>query len=70
MENFYEKIERYIHGELEGGALTDFENALKTDTELVQSVARHREMIQRLDALRLRKKVVSALEFGPAKTFS
>lgn len=69
MENFYEKIEGYILGELEGEVLADFENALKTDTELAQSVARHRAMMQRLEALRLRKKVVSALEFEPKKPF-
>jgi hypothetical protein len=62
MENFYEKIERYILGELEGEVLADFENALKTDTELAQSVARHRAMMQRLEALRLRKKVQLVLE--------
>jgi hypothetical protein len=62
MENYYEKIERYILGELEERDLTDFENALKTDTELAQSVALHRAMMQRLEALRLRKKVQLVLE--------
>jgi hypothetical protein len=70
MEKFYDNIEGYIQGELDGERLADFENALKTDTELAQSVAQHREMLQRLDALRLRKKVVSALEPGPGKPFS
>ncbi len=63
MENFYEKIEDYLLGELSVNEKTAFENALQSDVALAQSVAQHREMIQRLDALRLRNKVKSAI--GP-----
>lgn len=61
MENHYEKTERYLHGELEGPDLTAFEKALQTDAALARSVEQHRAMIQRLDALRLRKKVATVL---------
>ncbi|MBC7777176.1 MAG: hypothetical protein H7246_17220 [Phycisphaerae bacterium] len=60
MENFYQNIERYLLGELAGGALTAFENAMQSDPALAKSVAQHREMMLRLDALRLRNKVKSA----------
>jgi len=61
MENFYHhKIEDYLLGELEGNELIAFENALQSDPSLAKSVAQHREMMQRLDALRIRNKVKSA----------
>lgn len=59
MDNFYQKIERYLLGELEESELAAFENALQTDAALSQSVAQHREMMQRLEALRLRNLVKS-----------
>ncbi|MFN0214108.1 MAG: hypothetical protein ACKVT2_07615 [Saprospiraceae bacterium] len=61
MENLNEKTEQYLLGELEGPELAAFENALQTDTALAKSVEQHRAMIQRLDALRLRKKVAAVL---------
>lgn len=61
MENLDDQIERYLLGELSGDALTQFEKALQTDTALQVSVARHRELLERLEALRLRKKVQQAL---------
>ncbi len=68
MEKFYDNIERYLLGELSGQALNDFETALQSDTVLAQSVAQHREMMQRLDALRLRNKVKSAAPAHLAET--
>lgn len=60
MENCYQNIERYLLGELTESELSTFERALQSDVELAKSVAHHREMMQRLDALRLRNKVKSA----------
>lgn len=59
MDDFYQKIERYLLGELEERELAAFEDALQTDAALAQSVAQHREMMQRLEALRLRNLVKS-----------
>jgi hypothetical protein len=61
MENFDEKIEPYLLGELSEAELIAFEKLLKTDASLAKSVAKHREMMERLEALRLRKKVKKAL---------
>jgi hypothetical protein len=66
MEKFYEHIEDYLLGELSGPDLADFEAALRTDTALAKSVEQHREMIQRLNALRLRNRVKASLN-KPAK---
>lgn len=57
MVNFYDNIESYLLNELSGKELSDFENALQHDLALAQSVAQHREMLQRLDGLRLRNKI-------------
>lgn len=59
MDDFYQKIERYLLGELEERELAAFEDALQTDAALAQSVAQHREMMERLEALRLRNLVKS-----------
>ncbi len=67
MENFYQNIERYLLGELVDGELTAFENALQSDAALSKSVAQHREMMQRLEALRLRNKVKSAISSEPPR---
>lgn len=67
MENPYEKIEGYLLGELTEHEQTAFEHALQTDAALSRSVAQHREMMQRLEALRLRKKVEWAREADRAK---
>ncbi|MDO8366255.1 MAG: hypothetical protein Q7T20_05615 [Saprospiraceae bacterium] len=61
MENFYQNIERYLLGELAGSDLTAFENALQSNADLARSVAHHREMMQRLDAMRVRNKVKSSI---------
>lgn len=66
MENFYQKIEQYLLGELTGNDLSAFESALQSDPELAKSVAQHREMMQRLDALRIRNKVASSMASRPA----
>ncbi|MBP6809877.1 MAG: hypothetical protein KA138_00040 [Saprospiraceae bacterium] len=62
MENFHQNIERYLLGELVGSELSEFKNALQSDATLAKSVAQHQEMLQRLDALRLRNKVKAAIE--------
>lgn len=67
MRNFYDNIESYLLGELSGPELVEFENALQTDTALAQSVAQHRELTQRLDALRLRNKVKANLGGHPIR---
>lgn len=59
MDDFYQKIERYLLGELSEPEQAAFENALQADAALAQSVAQHREMMQRLEALRLRNLVKS-----------
>jgi hypothetical protein len=61
MDQFYEKIEAYLLGELPESELKDFENALKADPALAKSVAQHRAIMQRLEGLRIRNKVKSAI---------
>lgn len=61
MENLDEKIEQYLQGELTEAETTAFRQALENDPALAQSVAEHREIMERLEALRLRKKVKKAL---------
>src|SRR5690349_19245580 len=61
MKNLEDKIEQYILGELEGAERLAFENSLKSDPGLATAVDRQRELMQRLDALRLRGKVKDAL---------
>ena len=74
MNQFYDNIEAYINGELEGTALQEFETALISDTALQQAVAQHRDMVARLSALRLRetvkKNIVRPSEAGGSFTFS
>ncbi len=67
MEIFYQNIERYLLGELTGNDLSEFENALQSHTALAKSVTQHREMMQRLDALRRRSKVKAAIAPQSAK---
>lgn len=62
MEHAHQNIERYLTGDLNGAALAEFEQALQSDSALAQSVAQHREMMQRLDALRIRNKVKAATQ--------
>jgi len=67
MEKFYQNIERYLLRELTGNELAAFESALQSDATLAKSVAQHRQMLQRLDALRLRNKVKAAIPPHAAK---
>jgi len=62
MDQFYEKIEAYLLGELPENELKGFENKLSTDPALVKSVAQHQAMMQRLEGLRVRNKVKSAIQ--------
>ncbi len=62
MDQFYEKIEAYLLGQLTESELKSFENALSTDPVLAKSVNQHRAMMQRLEGLRLRNKVKSAIQ--------
>lgn len=68
MENFNQNIERYLLGELTESELGAFEKALESDVDLAKSVAYHREILLRLDALRLRNKVKSAIILPPGKS--
>lgn len=74
MDQFYNNIEAYVNGELEGNALQEFESAMTSDTALQQAVAQHREMVARLGALRLRqtvkKNLVRPSEAGVSFTIS
>lgn len=68
MENFYQNIERYLLGELTESEQIAFENALQSNADLARSVSQHREMMQRLDALRVRNKVKLAITPHRAKS--
>lgn len=61
MKNFDEKIEPYILGELPENESKGLEQAMQEDPLLAKSVADHRLIMERLEALRLRKKVKQAL---------
>lgn len=56
-----QNIERYLLGELSNDELQAFEAAIHADPALAEQVSQHREMLQRLDALRLRNNVKAAL---------
>ena len=68
MTHFYDKIEDYLLGDLPEAERVDFETALQSDAELAKAVAQQRAMMQRLDALRLRKKVQLVLEEDRIRT--
>ncbi|MFN0034544.1 MAG: hypothetical protein ACKVUS_05710 [Saprospiraceae bacterium] len=71
MENYHEKVEGYLLGELSEHERAAFETRLQADAILAKSVEQHREMMYRLDALRMRAKVKSVLletSSGGAKT--
>lgn len=57
MDPYYDKIEDYLNGELDDAARRDFEAALQGDAALQTAVARQREVIERLQAMRLRQKI-------------
>jgi len=60
MEQAHQNIESYLNGDLSELELIEFEHALQSDASLAESVAQHREMMRRLDALRIRNKVKAA----------
>lgn len=62
MEKFYQNIESYLLGELSPSDLAAFEKAVQADAALASSVELHRDLQQRLEALRLRNKVKASLE--------
>jgi cytochrome c-type biogenesis protein CcmH/NrfG len=62
MNNLEEKIEGYLLGELNEEERLQFEQNLKKDSELAEKVRDHRQMMERLEAMRLRNKVKSVLE--------
>ena len=57
MELFFNDIESYVQGELTGQKLTDFEAALASDVLLQAAVLEHRELVRRLEGIRLRNAV-------------
>lgn len=61
MKNPDDQIESYLLGELQGAELVAFEQALQRDEELAGAVAEHREVMQRLEGVRVRRAVQSAL---------
>jgi tetratricopeptide (TPR) repeat protein len=65
MDNPYDNIESFLNGELQGKALIDFEDALRTDTDLAEAVNAQRQMLQQLDFWRLKTKVETALAHPP-----
>ncbi len=65
MKNWHHNIEAYLLGELPEPEKTAFEQALRQDPELAQATEAHREVLQRLEAMRLRRVVSSALAPGP-----
>jgi hypothetical protein len=61
MNNPHDRIEAYLLGELHGAELTAFEQALQQDQQLATAVADHRQVLQRLEGMRVRGVVQSAL---------
>lgn len=62
MDNRFDNIETYLLGELQGEELSSIEQALRHDQELARAVADHREVMQRLEGVRVRRVVQSALQ--------
>lgn len=48
MEEFYEKFDSYLNGELQGEALSDFEKALQENAELKRDLELYKELDDRL----------------------
>ncbi|HLP93849.1 MAG TPA: tetratricopeptide repeat protein [Saprospiraceae bacterium] len=65
MKNWHHNIEAYLLGELTEPEKMAFEQALQQDPELAQATEAHREVLQRLEALRLRRVVQAALAPRP-----
>jgi hypothetical protein len=61
MNPLFDKIEPYLLGELTGPEREAFEQVLRSDPDLARAVKRQREIVLRLDGLRLRHKVKAAL---------
>ena len=60
-ENYNETIDRYLSGELAGQELRDFEEALKTNTELAQKFKLHQELyvsLRKKEMIELRKQLL------------
>lgn len=53
----YQNIERYLSGDLSVSEKEIFEKSLLSDPKLAEAVDQHQQMIERLDGVRLRKKV-------------
>lgn len=67
MNNLYDQIEPYLNGELSVAEKEAFEQAVSADASLATAVSRHRDMLQRLEGLRLRKTVKSAISGIPKR---
>jgi hypothetical protein len=57
MEQYFRDIESYVLGELTDQKLTNFEVALVSDASLQAAVLEHRDMLRRLEGIRLRDEV-------------
>jgi tetratricopeptide (TPR) repeat protein len=62
MKNPQDYIEAYLLGALQGEEFVAFEQALQQDVELARAVADHRQVLQRLEGMRVRQAVHSALQ--------
>ncbi|HAD12320.1 MAG TPA: hypothetical protein DCF33_07760 [Saprospirales bacterium] len=62
MKNWYHDIEAYLLGELPELEKTAFEQALQQDPELAQATEAHREVLNRLEGMRLRRLVQTSLQ--------
>lgn len=60
MNDFYDQIDLYLNGALEGPEAEAFENALQQDAQLQAAVERQRQIIAELDGMRLRQKIKQA----------
>ncbi len=58
-------MESYLNGELPPEEHAEFESALEQNADLAAALARHREVIHQLDAMRTRLKVADALQSPP-----
>jgi hypothetical protein len=67
MKNLYHLIESFLLGELPEPERARFEQALGQDTDLARAVARHREVMDRLEGARLRQVVKNALKDPQAR---
>jgi hypothetical protein len=54
---YFSDVESYVQGELTGQKLTDFEAAMVSDPLLQEAVLEHRDMVRRLQGVRLRNAI-------------